>query len=128
MDWSEIVIAAVGLVFSAVVLPLVKAAFTWLKSRTENEAVQTALDEAKTVADNVVASLKATMVDGLKAKSADKKLSAAEAQEVTKKAMRMFLSDLSQRSLEVLGSNADDISAYVGNLLEARLLALKEGR
>jgi hypothetical protein len=68
------------------------------------------------------------MVDGLKAKSADGKLSAAEAQEVTKKAMRMFLSDLSQRSLEVLGSNADDISAYVGNLLEARLLALKEGR
>jgi hypothetical protein len=128
MDWSEIIIAAVGLVISAVVLPLVKVAFAWLKSRTENEAVQTALDEARVVANNVVASLKSTLVDGLKAKSADGKLSATEALEIAQKATGMFLSDLSQRSLEVLGRNADDLAAYVGNLLEARLLALKEGR
>ncbi len=128
MDWSEIVIAAVGLVFSAVVVPLVKAAFAWLKSRTENEAVRAALDEARTVADNVVASLKATLVDGLKAKSADGQLSAAEAREVAKKAMDMFLSDLSARSLGVIKSNADDAAAFVGNLLEARLLALREGK
>ena len=128
MDWSKVAVAAVGLVFSAVVMPLVKAAFAWLKSKTENEAVQAALDEAKTVADNVVASLKATLVDGLKAKSTDGKLSAAEAREVAEKAMDMFFSDVSARSLKVLERNADEISAFVGNLLEAWLLALREGR
>ena len=128
MDWTQIVIAAAGLLFSVVIIPLVKAAFAWLMSRTENEAILTALGEARTVADNVVASLKATLVDGLKAKSTDGKLSADEAREVAEKAMTMFLSDLSARSAEVLSSNADDLTAYVSNLLEARLLALREGK
>ncbi len=128
MDWSEFAVAAVGLLFSVVVIPLVKAAFAWLMSKTENEAILMALDESKTVADNVVASLKSSLVDGLKAKSADGKLSAAEAGEVAKKAMDMFFADLSSKSLEVLTCNADDISAYVSNLLEARLLALREGK
>ncbi len=128
MDWSEIAVAAVGLLFSVVVIPLVKAAFAWLMSKTENEAILMALDESKTVADNVVASLKSTLVDGLKAKSADGKLSADEAGEVAKKAMDMFFADLSSKSIEVLNCNADDISAYVSNLLEARLLALREGK
>ncbi len=128
MDWTEVVIAAAGLLFSVVIIPLVKAAFTWLMSKTENEAMLTALGEARTVADNVVASLKATLVDSLKAKSTDGKLSADEAREVAAKAMTMFLSDLSAKSIEVLSGSADDITAYVSNLLEARLLALREGR
>jgi len=128
MDWTQIVIAAASLLFSAVVIPLVKAVMAWLESRTENETLRAALDEARTVADNVVAGLKATVVDGLKAKSADGKLSKEEAAEVARRAMDMFMNDLSERSLKVLESNAGDISAMVGNLLEARLLALKEGK
>ena len=46
MDWTQIVIAAAGLLFSVVIIPLVKAAFAWLMSKTENEAVLTALNEA----------------------------------------------------------------------------------
>lgn len=68
------------------------------------------------------------MVEGLKAKSADGKLSADEVKELAQKALNMFVSDLSARSLAVLENNADDIAAYVGNLLEARLLRLKEGK
>lgn len=128
MDWTQIVIAAAGLVFSVVIIPLVKAAFAWLMSKTENEAILTALDEARTVADNVVASLKVTLVDELKAKSSDGKLSAQDARDVAVKAKDMFLSDLSAKSLDVLSSSADDIAAYVSNLLEARLFALREGR
>lgn len=128
MDWTQIVIAAAGLVFSVVIIPLVKAAFAWLMSKTENEAILMALDEARTVADNVVASLKVTLVDELKAKSSDGKLSAQDARDVAAKAKDMFLSDLSAKSLDVLSSSADDIAAYVSNLLEARLFALREGR
>lgn len=61
MDWSQIAVAAVGLLFSVAVIPLVKAAFAWLMSKTENEAILTALNESRTVADNVVASLKSTL-------------------------------------------------------------------
>ncbi len=128
MDWTQIVIAIVGLMFSAVVIPFVKAAFAWLKEKTQNEALYTALDEAQTVADQVVAGLNATVVDGLKAKSADGRLSADEAKEVALKALDMFLSDLSARSLAVLENKADDLAAYVGNLLEARLHYMKGGK
>jgi len=127
MDWTQIVIAAVGLVFSAVVIPLVKAAFAWIKEKTHNEALYAALDEAQTVADQVVAGLNATVVGELKAKSADGRLSVDEAKEVAQKALNMFLSDLSARSLAVLENNADDLAAYVRNLLEARLFYLKGG-
>ena len=128
MDWTQILIALIGLLFSAVIVPLVKAAFSWLKGKTLNEALRTALDEARAVADNVVASLQQRVVEGLKAKNADGKLRPEEAQEVAKMALEMFLSDLSARSLALIENNADDIGAYVGNLLEARLLCLKEGR
>ncbi len=128
IDWTQLIIAAAGLLFSAVIIPLVKAAFGWLKSKTENEAVQAALAEAQAVADTVVASLQQTVVQGLKQRSADGKLTADDAREVADLAVEMFLSDLSARSLAVIEENADDIIAYVGNLLEARLLRLKEAK
>lgn len=128
IDVTQLIIAAAGLVFSAVIIPLVKAAFTWLKGKTENEAMQAALCEAQQLADTVVAGLQQTVVEGLKKRSADGKLTADDAREVADLAVEMFLSGLSARSLALLEDNAGDIIAYVSNLLEARLLRLKEGK
>lgn len=128
IDVTQLIIAAAGLVFSAVIIPLVKAAFTWLKGKTENEALQAALGEAQALADTVVASLQQTVVEGLKERSTDGKLTADDAREVADLAVEMFLSDLSAKSLALLEDNAGDIIAYVSNLLEARLLRLKEGK
>jgi len=125
IDFTEIVIAVIGLVFSAVLIPLIKAAFTWLKGKTQNEALIAALTEAETIAGNVVASLQATVVNGLKEKSADGKLSADDIKAVSEKAATMFLSDLSSQSLAVIQENADDITAYIKNLIEAKLAELK---
>lgn len=120
---TEIVISIVGIVFSAVIIPLTKAAFSWIRERTRSEALLTAMDEAEAVADNVVASLQASLVEGIKAKSADGKLSADDVRTVAAKAFDMFVSDLSAKSLAVIADSADDIGAYVRNLIEARLLA-----
>ena len=127
MDWTQFMIAGAGLVLTGVVIPLLNASFAWLRSKTQNEALSTALGEAQMVADNVVSSLKATVTDGLKAKSADGKLTAAEAKEVADMAVKQFLSDLSVRSLALIQEGADDITAYAGRLIEARLLRLKGG-
>jgi hypothetical protein len=126
IDVTQVIIAGVGLLFTAVITPLVKAAFEWLKGKTYNEALRSAMDEAKAVADNVVASLQANVVDGLKAKSADGKLSSGDAMEVADKAVEMFLSDISEKSLALLENSADDITAYIGNLIESRLAQLKK--
>lgn len=127
VDWTQIIIAGIGLLFTAVIIPLVKAAFDWLKGKTHNEAMKAAIEEAKTVADNVVAGLQASIVDGLKAKSADGKLSKEDAQEVADMAVELFMHDISKRTLELLEDNADDVSVYIGNLIEARLAQFKKG-
>lgn len=127
MDWTQVVIAAAGLIFTGVVIPLLNAAFVWLKSKTKNEALLAALNEAQTVADNVVASLQSTVVNALKNKSGDGKLTANEAKDVAAMAAKQFISDLSQRSLELLKDGADDFTEYVAHLIEARLVLLKGG-
>lgn len=126
VNGTEIVIALVGLVFSAVILPLVRAAFMWLKNKTRSEALMAALEEAQIVADGVVAGLQANVVDGLKAKSEDGKLDADDIREVADMAIEEFIRDLSARSLAVIEENADDLIAYIGNLIEARLVKAKK--
>jgi hypothetical protein len=123
--WTDAAIFGVYLLFVAVIIPLVKVGFTWLKSKTQNEALLAALAEAEKVADQVVAGLQANVVEGLKAKSADGKLSPDEIKEVSKQAFDAFVSDISSKSLEVLADKADDIEAYIKNLIESRLAALK---
>jgi len=125
MDVTELVIAGMGFVFSAVVIPLVRALFRWLSEKTQNEALLTALRETQDVADNVVAGLQGTLVAEMKKRSVDGKLSAGDAHEAADTARRMFFRDISERTLAVLQNNADDLGAYIGNLLEARLVRLK---
>jgi uncharacterized membrane protein YhiD involved in acid resistance len=125
VDLTEIVIAVVGLVFSAVIIPLTKAAFTWIKSKTENENIRMAIDEAQTVADNVTARLQVSIVDGLKEKSADGKLSKEDARSILDTAVDMVISDLSAGALRVIENNADDITDWLRNLIEARLFKRK---
>ncbi len=126
VDFTQIVIAAVPLMFSAIIIPLVRAVFLWLKTKTQSEALQSALGEAQMVADSVVASLQANVVDALKEKSADGKLSSNEVSEVADMAINMFLSDISARSLAAIEENADDIVAYISNLIESRLFQAKK--
>jgi type I site-specific restriction-modification system R (restriction) subunit len=126
IDVTQIIIAVIGLAFTGIIIPLVKAAFDWLKTKTQSEALKSAISEAQTVADTVVSSLQQTVVEGLKEKSADGKLTAEDAKAVAEQAIEMFLSDISHKSLEVIENNADDIIAYIQNLLESRLSLLKK--
>ena len=78
------------------------------------------------VADGVVAALSANVVEGLKEKNADGKLSAQEAKEIMEVAIGQFLCDLSSRSLAFIEDNADDAAEYIANLIESRLALSKK--
>lgn len=125
-NWTDVAIFCVYLLFVAVIIPLVKAGFAWLKGKTQNDALLAALTEAEKIADQVVAGLQANVVDELKAKSADGKLSQDDIKQISIQAMDMFVQDISQKSLEVLAYKADDIEAYIKNLIESRLAASKK--
>lgn len=126
IDWTDVVIACVSLLFTAIIIPLVRAGFVWLTGKAKNEAILTALKEAEKIADNVVASLQASVVDEMKAKSADGKLTWEEIAELSERAFNMFISDISWQTRDTLLANADDIEKYVRNLIEARLAEFKK--
>ena len=124
MDWTEIMITVIGLIFTAVIIPLVTAGFAWIRGKTKNEALRAAITEAQTVADQVVAGLQANLVDELKATNGGK-LDAEQIKEISYRAFDAFKSDLSERSMLALQKNADDITAYVKNLIESALADTK---
>jgi len=121
IDVTQLIIAGVGLVFTAVIVPLVKAAFEWLKNKTQNEAIKAALDEAQKIADQVVTGLQQSVVDGLKAKSADGKLSAEDIAAISAQAVAQFENDISAKSYDVLINNVTDIETYIKNLIESKV-------
>lgn len=125
IDWTEIIIAVIGLVFTSILIPLIKAAFTWLKTKTESDTLLTAITEAQTVAETVVMNLQQTVVNDLKAKSADGRLTADEVSKVAEMALEQFYADISEKSLEFLEAHTDDIEAYIKRTIEAQLLKLK---
>ena len=126
LNLTEILIALVGIVFTGVIIPLVRAVFVWLRERTQNEALLSAIQEARMVADGVVAGLQVNIVEGLKEKSPDGKLTPEEAKEIMEVAIGQFLCDLSSRALAVIESNADDAAEYIANLIESRLALSKK--
>ena len=71
-----------------------------------------ALYEAEKVADTVVASLQQTVVQALREKSADGKLTADDAREIADLALERFLSSLSAQTLALLEDSAGDIIEY----------------
>ena len=124
---TDIIIALIGIAFTGVIIPLVRAAFVWLKEKTQNEALMSAIEEAQVVADGVVAGLGANVVEGLKRKNEDGRLTADEAVQVMETAIGQFLCNLSERSLEVIESNADDVAEFISNMIEQRLTVYKKG-
>lgn len=126
IDITEVVVAVISLIFTCVIVPVMAAVFKWLRSKTKNEALVTALSEAETIATNVVSSLQTNVVEALKIASEDGKLSDQEVSGIRKKALDMFLSDLSKQSYDVINKNAVDIAVWVQNLIETRLLAIKK--
>lgn len=125
IDLTEILIAIIGMVFLGVIIPAVKALIVWLKSKTKNEGLQAAFDEAGEVAENVIAGLNATIVKEMRAQSADGKLSKEDAKIVMDKAVEAFLSDVSTKTRETIEANADDMTAWIANLIEQRLTWVK---
>jgi len=124
-DVLGIVITVIG---SAVIAPLVAFFIRWLSTKTDSEALLTALAEFGDVADGVVAGLEATLVYELRKKSADGTLSKEDVEEIVKIGYQQFLDDISSKSLAVLKKNATDIKGYVRRKIEKALgMAKAEG-
>ena len=121
INLTQIAIALIAIVFTGVIIPSAKAFFAWLVSKTKNEGLISAINEAQFVVDNVIANMQVNVVDALKEASADGKLTAEEIKQISSQSFDMFLSDISSKSLDTIMANADDVSEWVANLISSRL-------
>ena len=134
VDWTDIIIGAIGIVFTAVLVPIGKAFFGWLKTKAEsvqNEDIRKALIAASNEAENitrvVVDSLKQTVVDDIKDKREDGKLTDQEVADIAKKAWEKFCAGISAEAYYTLVEHKGDIKQYVQDLIESNVRWHKTG-
>lgn len=98
------------------------------KTKTNNETVKTYIDLVADNATNVVESLNQTLVEQLKAASADGKLTAEDATNIKNTAFTMLVDTLSDDVLEIIGTVFGDTKTYLNNVIEKAVTSSKKDK
>lgn len=89
-----------------------------VKELTKNQTVKNALESIEGTVADVVYYMKTTMVDQIKEKSADGKLTKEEIQEILVSAKNRISSIVKEDSLEILSATVNDVDAWLDNKIE----------
>lgn len=126
---ENIIIETVVQIFAALLLMLISLLGTWLTAklakRTELANIAAATDEATRVAQQTVLELQQTVVDNLKAASADGKLTKEEITELRGLLLDGAMDKLSDTAKNMLTAAGVDISAVIRGAGEAFIRQMK---
>lgn len=133
--WDGIALQIVELLLPIVVallVALIGYGVAYLRQKTAEinnkiarDSLDAALAEAEIVAINAVRATGQVLVDELKAKSEDGKLTKEEAKEALETANNYFLSAISKDSLNILTAALGPIEDWLSQLLEAKVAEVK---
>ena len=126
---ENIIIETVVQIFAALLLMLISLLGTWLTAklakRTELANIAAATDEATRVAQQTVLELQQTVVDNLKAASADGKLTKEEVAELKELLLDGAMDKMSDTAKNMLTAAGVDISAVIRGAGEAFIRQMK---
>ena len=126
---ENIIIETVVQIFAALLLMLISLLGTWLTAklakRTELANIAAATDEATRVAQQTVLELQQTVVDNLKAASADGKLTEEEIAELRELLLDGAMDKMSDTAKNMLTAAGVDISAVIRGAGEAFIRQMK---
>ena len=126
---ENIIIETVVQIFAAQMLMLISLLGTWLTAklakRTELANIAAATDEATRVAQQTVLELQQTVVDNLKAASADGKLTKEEIAELRELLLDGAMDKMSDTAKNMLTAAGVDISAIIRGAGEAFIRQMK---
>ena len=125
INWTEIIIVLIGLVFTGILIPLVRKLFQWLDAKTEDTVWNKVVNELREVADNAVAYTQQSFVDALKEKAEDGKLTPEEAKRALGIAMEYVIANSSQEAQDFITNTAVDMEEYIRGIIEKRLIVWK---
>jgi len=104
----------------------IKAKMGEVQERTSNETLKKYLGLITESATNIVYSLNQTMVEELKSKSADGKLTKEEAEQIKEIAVKLLISTLKEDALEFLTNTFDDAEEFLASLIEKIVVDAKK--
>lgn len=107
------------------VLKLLKKATEEVQGKTQNRFLQTVVGLVSDTAKAVVERLNQEVVDGLKEKSADGKLTMEEIKEIQDKAVNILLSTLSEEAKTAIAVVFGDVKTFLTLLLDSKVEEVK---
>lgn len=115
-------IAAVTItaIITGVILPLISS---WIKSKVNNQKWANAIDDVTAQVSNSVDYLEQTLVNQLKK---DGKWNTDTQKEVLNEAVTTVMNNLSADTLKYLQENVSDITAYITQCIESKILNSKD--
>jgi len=127
----EILIPLIGLLLTALIglgIAYLQAKAQEIKHKATRESVQAALAEAEYQAANAVKAVQQTLVDDFKKAAEDGKLTADEKRLALEAAKEVFLNSISVGALDTLKAAVGPVEDWLTELLEAKVLELKQSR
>lgn len=129
---NTVIIETIVSVLANLAITLIGVAGAWLVTQIgksqQLKTINAAVDELTNAAEQTVLELQQTVVDDLKAASADGKLTQDEITELGKKLLQGTLAKMSDSGIGVLKAANVDINAIVTGAGEALIARIKEGK
>jgi ribosome recycling factor len=122
----ELLQAGIGLV-SLALTTLIGMAFKWLLNKVKDEKIKGFFRTLEDVSYSVVSSLKQTMVDELKAKSADGKLSEDDIELLKTKALYEVMNGIPNTYIAAIKNQIPDLQAYAAQVIEKKVAYIGRG-
>jgi len=127
----EILIPLIGLLITVLIglgIAYLQAKAQEIKHKAARDSVQAALAEAEYQAANAVKAVQQTLVDDFKKAAEDGKLTADEKRLALEAAKEVFLNSISVGALDTLKAAVGPVEDWLTELLEAKVLELKQSR
>ena len=131
MDMDTVIIETVVSVLANLAVTLIGVFGAWLLMQISKSqklsTINTAVDELTNAAEQTVLELQQTVVDDLKAASADGKLTKDEIEVLGKKLIDGALAKMSGSAMDVLKAANVDVNAIITGAGEALIARIKRG-
>lgn len=131
MDMDTVIIESVVSVVANLAVTLIGVFGAWLLMQISKSqklsTINTAMDELTNAAEQTVLELQQTVVDDLKAASADGKLTKDEIDALGKKLIDGALAKMSGSAMDVLKAANVDVNAIITGAGEALIARIKRG-
>lgn len=125
MDWTQIIISLITLVIAPCAIVATKSLFSYLAAKTKDARLQAVIADVGTAVSTAVDSLSQTVVEGLKAQSADGKLTKEDAKKILNEAATKAESMISASTIAFVQEQGKDVGEYLIDKIEAYIAAKK---